>query len=125
MIDLFVLVIDRDGAASGNADRAARAAALQEKLVATCATEEIEAWMLAIFAPELEQSWPAIRATLKVSDSIATPFLAQRGWISGPGAGRSRATRELGKRWSAVQNLCPEIRALKSTIERAIASSGA
>ncbi len=117
MIDLFVLVVDRDCDREGNS---AKAAARQEehagKLIAVLAREEVEVWALAPHRSSLNAPWSDIRADCDPKERYFDPFIVQRGWSETVGRGRKRAMRDLGAAWSGVLSVCPEIAALREAI---------
>lgn len=90
MIDLFVVVIDRDGNRRNNVERLDNAVlqlnknASPGKLVGCCAIEEVEAWLLALHRDALPNPWPVVRQDCDVKERHALPFLRQRG-NGGPG----------------------------------------
>jgi hypothetical protein len=63
MIDLFLLVIDRDcDRANNDAKATARAREHEGKLIACLARQEVEVWMLALHADRLATPWQDVRA---------------------------------------------------------------
>lgn len=117
MEDLFLLMVDRDGDASGNATKAAaRVAENQGKLLACVAVEEVEVWMLALHREKLDASWQEIRGHRDPKERYSDPFLRAQGWLSTVGRGRKRAMSTLGARWSGLLTVCPEIDALKQDV---------
>lgn len=117
MIDLFLLVVDRDCDRQGNGTRAA--ARQQEnsgKLIATLAREEVETWALAAHRKKLGPPWKAVRAHCDPKEAYFEPFIEKMGWLETVGKGRKRAMRELGSAWSGVLKVCPEIAELKREI---------
>lgn len=125
MIDLFVVVIDRDGNRRNNVERLENAVAQlnkdasRGKLVGCCAIEEVEAWLLALHRDALPTAWPIVRRDCDVKERHALPFLRQRG-CGGPGQGRKEAMRELGRGWRGLQQVCDEITALRRQIETSL-----
>lgn len=125
MIDLFVVVIDRDGNRRNNVERLDNAVlqlnknASPGKLVGCCAIEEVEAWLLALHRDALPNPWPVVRQDCDVKERHALPFLRQRG-NGGPGQGRKEAMRELGRGWRGLQQLCDEIAVLRGQIEMSL-----
>ena len=114
MIDLFVVIADRDCERQKNSDRLGRAASVDPRVVWCCAIEEVEAWMLALHRAEL--NWPAVRADCDVKEHYALPFLKSRGF-GGLGQGRKRAMVGLGQSWRGLLQVCDEIVALGAKIK--------
>jgi hypothetical protein len=118
MIDLFLLIADRDCDRFGNtAKAAARQHDHPEKLIACLAVEEVEVWMLALHRGQLEASWNEVRAECDPKERFARPFLDECGWSGLVGRGRKRAMRDLGRQWTGLVKVCPEIAELKEGID--------
>lgn len=112
MIDLFLVLIDRDG----NKNRQSWADALERNhgnLFCCLAIEEIEVWMLAVHRESLADRWSDIRAEHHPKERFAIPFLEERFPALGVGEARRAAMREVGKRWRGVLQVCPELEELK------------
>lgn len=116
MIDLFLLLVDRDG----EEQRAERVRTREQehpgRLIACLAVEEIEVWMLAFHRDSLPWSWPSIRTERDPKERFARPFLAERAPRLDAGAGRKWAMRGLGARWKGVLEVCPELGELRQRI---------
>jgi hypothetical protein len=124
MVDLFLLVVDRDCDRRGNSARAGgRESEHPDALLACLAIEEVEVWMLALHPAGSDASWQAIRDECDPKERFAAPFLSQLG-RSGPGGGRKRAMRELGRNWSRLKQLCPEIAELQTRVEAWLTNVG-
>lgn len=119
MVDLFVLVVDRDCDRKKHSERVEQLEASHGSLIACLAVQEIEVWMLALHRDELEKllktKWRDIRQDCDPKERFADPFLDQRG-SSGPGNGRKAAMREIRGKWRTLLSLCPEIDDLKQRI---------
>lgn len=119
MVDLFVLVIDRDCDRMGHAAKIKKLEDSHEKLMGCLAIEETEVWMLALHRQEVEEEarskWSQIRAHCDPKEAFAQPFL-QRLRSSGPGGGRKAAMRALSGQWKTLVSLCPEIDDLRKRI---------
>lgn len=117
MVDLFLVLVDRDGDASRRPARArAREEAHPGQLFVCLAIEEVEVWMLAIHRDELPTSWNKVRTEHHPKERFATPFLKKRASRLGPGRGRKWAMRQLGSKWQGLLNVCPELAELKQRI---------
>jgi hypothetical protein len=76
MEDLFLLVIDRDCDRENNTVRAQQVQSRHTgKLIAICAREEVEIWMLALHRGKLAASWRDIKADCDPKERYAEPFL--------------------------------------------------
>ncbi|WP_224371568.1 hypothetical protein [Hyalangium versicolor] len=113
MVDLFLLVVDRD---CNRFENEARAASREQehpgKLLSCVAIEEVEVWMLALHREALGERWGAIRSDCDPKERYAEPFLREQGWLSQVGKGRKRAMRGLSAQWKSLLSLCPELSAL-------------
>lgn len=117
MVDLFLVLVDRDGDADGRPRRArAREEAHPGRLFVSLAIEEVEVWMLAIHRGRLSSPWRTVRAEVHPKERFADPFLAEHAPELGPGGGRKWAMRELGQEWQGVLKICPELTDLKKRI---------
>lgn len=120
MVDLFVLVVDRDGVPSRRAalDRIEqRSTSLlrgRRRLVAEQAWQELEAWALA--AQDLPWSWQDVRAERDLKERYFEPYVAIRGLTEGVGGGRKVLGREAAGRIKRVLSRCKELRALKDRL---------
>lgn len=117
MIDLFLLMVDRDCNRFGNDTKAQDCQALHaDKLIATCAWQEVEIWMLALHRKELTTPWSEIRDECDPKERWVDPFLRSKGWFSGLGRGRKQAMRALGQEYRGLLSVCPELQALQDSI---------
>jgi hypothetical protein len=116
MIDLFLLIVDRD-ADEHRAKRAGmREAEHPGRLFACLAVEEVEVWMLALHRDRLPSPWAEIRGERDPKERFAHPFLAAHAPKLDAGQGRKWAMRDPGARWKGLLDVCPEIAELKARI---------
>ncbi len=112
MIDLFVLLVDRDCDRQGNTKRAlAIESAHVNRLIACLPIQELEVWMLALHKDSVPASWTEVRAECDPKERFAEPFLARLG-SKGPGGGR-KAAMNAGLRGGGLKtllSLCSELR---------------
>jgi hypothetical protein len=121
MVDLFLVLVDRDGDAR-RLDVARQREAEQEGRLFVClAIEEIEVWMLAVHREALEPRWSEVRSEIHPKERFAEPFLKANAPKLDPGAGRAWAMRDLGSRWKGVLQCCSEIEELRQRIEQWLA----
>lgn len=118
MFDLFLVLIDRDGAVSRAAMAGQREAEHQGRLFVCLAIEEIEVWMLAIHRRDLNLPWRQVRTEIHPKERIAQPFLAEKFRKLSRGAAREWAMQGLGAHWRGVLRCCPELKELQQRIER-------
>jgi hypothetical protein len=116
MIDLFLVLVDRDGDEGRLTVANVRETEHPNHLFVCLAIEEVEVWMLAIHHRTLGSSWQEVRGEIHPKERFASPFLAERARKLDPGAGRAWAMRELGGEWRGVLRRCPEIADLKRRI---------
>jgi hypothetical protein len=119
MIDLFIIMVDRDCDRQGNVAKAAQRRSEHPAVLRTClAEEEVEVWMLALHRDLLDETWGVIRQHCDPKEAYAEPFLKKQGWWSEVGKGRKRAMRDVDARWSGLLTVCPELRVLRDEIEQ-------
>lgn len=118
MIDLFLLMVDRDCDRFGNTAKAeARKDEHPDKLIPCLACQEVEVWALALHRQDLPHRWTEVRAECDPKERYFDPFIEQQGWLETVGRGRKRAMRNMGRSWSGLLQVCPEIAELKMSIE--------
>jgi hypothetical protein len=116
MIDLFCIMVDRDGKPERSIEAHAREAEHPDRLMVCLAVEEIEVWMLAVHRERLVAPWQEIRSERDPKERFAEPFLATHAPRQSLGAGRVWAMRELGSKWRGVLTVCPELEELKQRL---------
>lgn len=116
MIDLFLVLVDRDAEEKRHAVAQARSAEHPGKLFVCLAVEEVEVWMLAVHRDSLGAPWKTIREERDPKERFAYPFLADRAPPLSLGNGRAWAMRPLGQKWRGVLDVCPELQELKDTL---------
>lgn len=117
MIDLFLVLVDRDGDHRRSGLAQQRETEHQGRLFVCLAIEEIEVWMLAIHRKDLKVSWGEIRSEIHPKERFARPFLATYAPKLDAGESREEAMRELGRHWKGVLRRCPELKELQQRIE--------
>jgi hypothetical protein len=127
MVDVFVLLVDRDCQDPTRPRGGNRRAALDalearvlnsEKLrgrrfVACEAIEELEVWLLAGFE---HSTWNAIREECDPKEVYFEPFARARGVFELPAEGRAELMAECIGRYRRIRHLCPELQALERRI---------
>jgi hypothetical protein len=130
MVDLILLVIDRDGN-TARVDRLRRVEKLAQDgqpprpLRATNAWEEVEAWALAgceDLQKVLGKGWPAVRAERHVKETSFEPYVQRKGWQHFPGKGRKPLGKQAASNYERLLKLCKEDLAdLQGRVAEAIA----
>jgi hypothetical protein len=114
MVDIFLLLVDRDGVATRRKalDRLeARAGALlanDRLFLAENAWQEIEVWALAGQALPREWRWADIRKEKHPKETYFIPFASKRGLNDEPGQGRTTLGREAAAQYRRVLSRCKE-----------------
>lgn len=117
MIDLFLVLVDRDGDTRRQDLARQREDEHDGRLFVCLAIEEVEVWMLAVHREALGLPWSEVRAEIHPKERFAQPFLTDNAPKLDPGAGRAWAMRDLGTRWRGVLQCCSEIDELRRRIE--------
>ena len=117
MVDLFLIVVDRDCVDSRNDRAQAREQEHPDSLRFALAVEEVEVWMLALHRDDLGARWSDVRAHCDPKEEYAEPFLERQGWSTEVGRGRKKAMRNLAGNWRGLLGVCSEIGDLKREIE--------
>lgn len=126
MVDLFLLVVDRDGVVGRRAaldDMEARAQGILgpgRSLLAENAWQEIEVWVLAGHELPNAWDWREIRAERDPKERYFLPLAAQRNLLDEPGQGRVTLAQEAAGNYPRIRKLCPEDVALLERRIRAI-----
>ena len=123
MIDLFLLIVDRDADEHRTTRVRMRETEHPGRLLACLAIEEVEVWMLALHRERLPSPWAEIRGERDPKERFAHPFLAAHAPKLDAGQGRKWAMRDLGTRWKGLLDVCPEIAELKTRIAGAFGRS--
>lgn len=116
MIDLFLLIVDRDCDRKRNTSRAqARPDAFPGRLIACVAWQEVEVWMLALHREHLVETWSTVRAHWDPKEAFVDSVLDRIG-RAGPAGGRKAAMRSISGQWRTLVSTCPELRELVDAV---------
>ncbi len=114
MVQVFLLIVDRDGQVGRRAalDRLEQNAA--DKLpadrifFAENAWQEVEVWLLAGHELPREWRWQEIRQEPNPKEIYFEPLAVERGVIDGPGQGRKTLAREAAANYRRIRSRCAE-----------------
>ena len=118
MIDLFLLIVDRDcvdGRQTQLDARVAQATDSGKSMLGCLAIEEVEVWALALHRSELPR-WSDVRADCHPKEKYFDPLVREKKWQEGPGKGRASAMTALSGNWRSLKSLCPELQQLQDAI---------
>lgn len=108
MYDLYILCVDRDGAAG----RRQRLDDIEREFgptfLAENAWEELETWVLAGLNLPSEWRWADVRAEIHVKERYFEPLVTQRGLSNTPDGGRKELGDEASRNIGAIRQKCPE-----------------
>ncbi|MEK6324591.1 MAG: hypothetical protein AABN33_23360 [Acidobacteriota bacterium] len=115
MVDLFVLIVDRDGQPgrkqSTDEIETTLSAELKPKakrFLAEVAWQEAEVFILAGLELPADWRWADIRADANVKDTFFKKLVALRGTSKHPHEGRKKLMAESIKNWQRIRSRCPE-----------------
>lgn len=127
MIDLFLLIVDRDCETTRKTTMEARLAeATREKrpMIGCLAIEEVETWILALHRKELADSWKKVRAECHRKERYFDKLVKEKKWGESLGRGRVAAMRALPGNWKGLRERCPELKELQNEIADWFRSGG-
>ncbi|HEX8822879.1 MAG TPA: hypothetical protein VF794_23330 [Archangium sp.] len=114
MVDLFLLIVDRDGEPHrrGRIDtiesQAAEVLVASRRLLGENAWQEIEVWVLAGHDIPKDWAWADVRAHRDPKEAYFEPFAKLQGVSEQPYGGRESLARAAASRYERVRQLCPE-----------------
>lgn len=116
MIDLFLVLVDRDGDRARHELARAREQDHPGKLLVCLAIEEIEVWMLALHREKLAAPWTEVRSEVHPKDRFAEIVLREHAPKGAPGNGRAWAMKDLGGNLRSLLGVCEELAELRARI---------
>ncbi len=124
MVDLFLLMVDRDCNRYTNEERAeAREQEHPGKLLACLAVQEVEVWMVALHREAVDApSWKELRADCDPKERYADPLLRKLSSPTAVGHGRKQAMREISTQWNPLLQRCEELARLRERLQEWVAS---
>jgi hypothetical protein len=124
MVDLFLLVVDRDG----DCNRRAQLTTLEQhaagifgtkprRLLAVNAWQKLEVWVLAAMT-DLPKSWKwkDIRSHRDPKETYFEPYAKQRGLSDRLYGGRVALGAEAAANYKRIRSKCPEVKALEERL---------
>lgn len=130
MVQIFLLLVDRDGVASRRQTldtlekKAAEKLADGKAFIAENAWQEIEVWALAGQNLPKDWKWKEISDEIHPKESYFEPWAKQRGLLNEPGEGRTTMGREAAQNYSKVRSRCKnDIHALETRLSDWLNSS--
>lgn len=114
MVDVFLLVVDRDGQAGRRAalnaleSQASQMLPTRRVFLAENAWQEVEVWLLAGHDLPSDWRWQAVREELNPKEIYYEPFARTRGVHRGPGQGRKQLAREAAGNYPRIRSRCQE-----------------
>lgn len=93
-------------------------------LICCAAVQELEVWLMAGHANQLDETWAEVRADCSVKENVFEPFLKAHGNPKRPGAGRDLLTKSTVANYDALVGRCPEIATLQARIAQALNTEG-
>jgi hypothetical protein len=114
MVDLFLLIVDRDGdpyrqIALQNLETKAKDLLRKDQaLIGENAWQEVEVWALAGHLLPKEWSWKVLRTEVNPKENYFIPFAAQKGVSEELGGGRKSLAEESARQYARVRQRCPE-----------------
>jgi hypothetical protein len=114
MVDVFLLIVDRDGTAGrrtaldGLERRAGEVLPAGRFFFAENAWQEVEVWILAGHSLPSDWIWRDVRQETNPKEVYFEPFARQRGVIDEPGYGRKTLATQAAANYSRLRTLCPE-----------------
>lgn len=127
MVDVFLLLVDRDG----NTNRRSALNALESRaeqywgetriLLAENAWQEIEVWALAGQDLPSDWIWRNVRDEIHPKEVYFEKLAVRRGLLKEPGEGRTTMGREAAQYYARVRSRCPEdIESLENRLRAAL-----
>ncbi|MGA3180598.1 MAG: hypothetical protein ABSF38_09675 [Verrucomicrobiota bacterium] len=115
MVDLFILVVDRDGVAGRETALGQIEATLQgefagsgRRIVAGAAWQEVEVFILAGHDLPSDWSWQEIRADPDVKNTYFQRLAATKNTSQLPHQGRKKLMAQAIQNWGRIKSRCPE-----------------
>lgn len=131
VVDLFVLIVDRDGRPERRQILDAREVEVGTHLssgrlfLAQEACQEVEVWALASQELLPAWRWNDIRNEPHPKEKYYDPYVAKRSIAHRIGGGRREIGREIIRQYGRIRSRCPEVKDLESRVTAWLQNSGA
>lgn len=125
LVDLYLLLVDRDGDDDEKSDQLREREALAEEILRGAqhflggqAHQEVEVWLLAAHDDlPSDWNWSDVRAEPNAKESYYRPYATQKGvGNEEPANGREPLGRDIPGNYSRVQQLCDEVQELEHRV---------
>jgi len=127
MVQVFLLIVDRDGkngrrlSLRALEESAAKMLPEDRVFLAENAWQEVEVWLLAGHDLPKSWGWQEIRQEVNPKEVYYEPLARERGVMGGPGQGRKALAREAAEHYTRIRSRCPEdLAALEERLSEAI-----
>lgn len=123
MVNVFLLLVDRDGESGRRSalDRLEKLATEKlpqgKTLLGENAWQEIEVWALAGQDLPAKWNWREVRAEIHPKEGYFEPLARQRNLLDEPGAGRTTMGREAAQHYDRVRSRCEEVQSLETRLK--------
>lgn len=114
MVDVFLLLVDRDGnrnrrSALDALEQQAKAVLGNDKVfIAENAWQELEVWVLAGHDLPSDWVWREVRQDFHPKETYYLPFAKMKGVLDQPAEGRKTLAQEASRRMDRIRSLCSE-----------------
>jgi hypothetical protein len=114
MVQVFLLIVDRDGQPGRRSQldrletKAAEALPPDRVFLAENAWQEVEVWLLAGHDLPADWKWQEVRQEPNPKERYFEPVARGRGVADGPGGGRKTLAREAAGNYARIRSRCPE-----------------
>lgn len=130
MVDLFLLIVDRDcdpnrRAKLDHLEATARQTLTgsRTRLLATEAHQEVEVWVLAGLPDwRSPDPWTAVRAHCDPKEAYYDPYARVRGLLDAPAEGRQQLADEAARNYPRIRQRCPELAEFETRIRDVLES---
>lgn len=127
LVDIFLLLVDRDGRQGRREALQAREVQLRDRLgpdrvlFGQEAWQEIEVWGLASQDLPAGWRWSDIRNEPHPKEHYFDRYVERRRIAAGLGGGRQTVGRDVGSQYGRVRSRCPEVSELETRVSRWLA----
>lgn len=119
MIDVFVVIVDRDCVQGRDEKLASLRSWLHQRAarsVGVLAIEEVEVWLLAGHVDRLPASWKKVRSDCNPKEAFYEPFVESQ-QVRGVAGGRRDLMQQTLRNLRGLMKRCPEISELRAELQ--------